>query len=120
MYQKAVQFKDQETAENILETKCPVEAKQLGKTVKGFNADIWKKAAIDIMYKAMYKKFAQNEQLRQFLRKTTKANLVEASPTDTISGVGISLQNDSMFNPNNWRGKNLAGQILMRVRQTLS
>ena len=63
MYQKDAQFKDQETADKMLETKCPVEAKQLGKGVKRFNPDVCEKAASDIMYNAMYEKFAQNEEL---------------------------------------------------------
>ena len=74
------------------------------------------------MYNAMLKKFRQNEELRVFLLSTGKKELIEANTTDTRStwGVGLSIQNEAVFKHENWRGKNLAGNIMARVRQTLS
>ena len=120
MYKKAAEFNDLVTADKILSTKCPVTAKQLGRHVKGFKMSAWTKVASEHMYKAMYEKFRQNDDLKDFLHKTGKTELVEASPTDTTWGVGLRLQNDAVFNHDEWRGKNLAGATLARVRQTLS
>ena len=72
------------------------------------------------MYNAVYEKFRQNDNLRAFLLSTGKSQLIEASPTDTTWGVGISVQNEAVFDQDQWRGKNLAGKIMARVRQTLS
>ena len=120
MYKKAKEFNDVSTAEKILDTPCPVTAKQLGRHVKGFKGNVWTRVASDHMYTAMYQKFAQNEELKAFLLRTRQTELVEANPTDTTWGVGLSIQNDSIFKQDQWRGKNLAGNILTRVRQTLA
>ena len=120
MYHKAKEFNDNVTAEKIMDTKCPVTAKKLGRQVKGFKATIWNKTASDHMYNAMLEKFRQNKELRVFLLSTGKTELIEANPTDTTWGVGLSIQNEAVFKRESWRGKNLAGNILARVRQTLS
>ena len=71
------------------------------------------------MYSAMYAKFSQNPELCAFLVQTDKTVLVEASPTDRFWGAGIPLQNLDIFEPTKWKEKNLAGKVLMRVRQSL-
>ena len=120
MYKKAKQFKDDESAQRILSTKSPVEAKLIGKKISNFNAAVWKEVAEDYMYTAMYLKFRQNEDLALFLKNTNGTELVEASSSDTYWGVGISLRSKNLFDPTKWRGKNKAGKVLTRVRQTLS
>ena len=73
----------------------------------------------DCMYASMYAKFSQNEDLRSFLVKTNKTQLVEANPFDRIWGSGIPIHTDDIFKPEKWKGNNLAGKVLLRVQQTL-
>ena len=119
MYQKAVFFKDGESARQILETNSPVEARNIGKKIANYDGKVWNNAAEDCMFKAMYSKFSQDQYCAKFLRQTKGTQLAEANPGDTHWGTGTSLRNKDSFNPDKWRGKNIAGMVLSRVRQTL-
>jgi hypothetical protein len=45
--------------------------------------------------------------------------LVEASPVDTIWGVGMAQEHEHIQDPSQWLGLNLLGFALMRVREQL-
>jgi len=45
--------------------------------------------------------------------------LAEASPTDTRWGIGMKSTDPGAHNPSNWKGQNLLGMVLMRVREQL-
>ena len=113
-----MKFEDITTAQQILVTEAPEKIKAMGRRVHGFNPQAWKDAASDCMYSAMYAKFSQNPELRAFLAQTDKT-VLEASPTDRFWGAGIPLQNADIFEPTKWKGKNVSGKVLMRVRQSL-
>lgn len=119
MFSKAKYFKDHSTAEEILADPNPVKNKRLGQKVSNFKKDIWDKVKADIMYDTMFAKFSQNDDLKTFLLNTGDTKICEASPIDSEWGVGLSLRSPDVFNPENWKGNNLAGQILQRIRQTL-
>ena len=118
MYKKAKHFKDQQAAQQILNATSAVQAKQIGGHIQGFNKKDWSTVS-ECMYASMYAKFSQNEDLRSFLVKTNKTQLVEANPFDRIWGSGIPIHSDDIFKPEKWKGRNLAGKVLSRVRQTL-
>ena len=120
MYKKAIHFKDQETAQVIHSAHDAVQIKQLGKTVRGYKKAEWYQVAPDHMYEAMYAKFNQNEQLKQFLLSTGRNTLVEANMFDKFWGAGLPLNSREIFDPTKWPGKNHAGKTLERVRQTLT
>jgi ribA/ribD-fused uncharacterized protein len=64
-------------------------------------------------------KFGQHAGLRQFLLGTGDRVLVEASPRDTIWGIGLAAGDERAAGPDRWRGLNLLGFALMEVRQRL-
>ncbi len=64
-------------------------------------------------------KFSQHEQLRRYLTGTGERILVEASPLDRIWGIGLTRADPDAGDPANWRGLNLLGFALMRVRAEL-
>lgn len=59
-YLKAVTFKDCETASRILFARSGVEAKQLGKCVKGFRPEIWSMVRESVMEAGIRASFEQN------------------------------------------------------------
>lgn len=119
MWEKAVYFGDMETAAEIVKNPDPSRCKRLGRLVKGFNAIKWSEVSYDIMIAVNYAKFSQNGILKNLLLETENKILVEASPYDTIWGIGLHYDDDKCLDPANWKGQNLLGKALMIVRNRL-
>ena len=116
---KARVFNDEETLGKILSASDPKIIKALGREVKNFDADKWAAVSKEIVVKGNLHKFAQNIMLFQFLRETGNRVLVEASPYDTIWGIGMKESDTGITNPHNWKGLNQLGFALMEVRDLL-
>lgn len=120
MRKKAQLFGDFITAAQIMETPLPREQKALGRTVKNFNIDIWKTVARDVVFRANMVKFSDpNVSLSDKLYATEGTLLVEASPSDTVWGIGLTETEAIRVGVTHWRGTNWLGQILTEVRETL-
>ena len=119
MHGKAVLFGDAAIAAEILAATEPRAHKALGRKVRGFDDATWKKNREAIVYAGSRAKFTQNPALRAVLLATAGTRLVEASPMDRIWGIGMTAANKDATNPAKWRGQNLLGQILTRLRDDL-
>ncbi|MDJ1480497.1 NADAR domain-containing protein [Cytophagaceae bacterium YF14B1] len=119
MAEKARLFEDTETESKIMKATDPKEMKSLGQKVKNFDQSLWDKAKYSIVLNGNYYKFAQNKDMRDFLLSTGNQILVEASPLDTIWGIGLAEDNAKALDPTTWRGSNLLGFALMEVRDEL-
>lgn len=120
MAEKARTFEDIAALEKILSTVSPAEAKQLGRSVRRFDADHWSSLSVNAVRCGNLAKFSQNPALQHFLQQTTGKILVEASPYDRIWGIGLDETHPAAAQPAKWRGQNLLGFTLMQVRQTLT
>lgn len=116
MYQKAVLMQDMLTAQVILETPDPNIVKRLGRQVKNFDQLKWDAAKWGIVYNINLAKFTQNPGLKKTLIATGTKTLVEASPYDTIWGIGMTQDDPRAQDPRLWKGQNLLGYILTDVR----
>jgi ribA/ribD-fused uncharacterized protein len=119
MYSKAIHFQDFQIAKQILKTHEPMNCKNLGRKVKNYNEKEWNILREEKMFQACFAKFAQNEGLKEKLINTSNKILVEASPNDKIWGVGLREDDTEILNPYNWRGQNLLGKVLMKVREII-
>ena len=119
MAEKARVFNDEEVLSKILVTSNPKDIKALGREVKNFDAMKWSSVSKDIVVKGNLHKFAQNMDLFHFLHETGNKVLVEASPYDTIWGIGMQESDEGIINPHNWKGLNQLGFALMEVRDDL-
>ncbi len=119
MYAKALLFRDEETAMQILRARTPREQKELGRKVRGFNDTEWNRHCRDIVYQGNREKFLQNEELLQLLLDTKGTTLVEASPTDRIWGVGLTEDDPRIRSRSSWRGSNWLGEVLTKLRDDL-
>lgn len=119
MAEKARLFGDVDALLNILACQTPAEAKKLGRAVQHFVPEEWNAVCYDIVVRENLHKFSQNQLIKGFLLQTGDRVLVEASPLDTIWGIGLSKDNPVVENPRNWRGKNMLGFALMEVRDQL-
>lgn len=119
MAEKARAFRDDESLAKILQSKSPADAKALGRKVRNFDSTLWAKQSFQIVVSANIAKFSQNEKLAAWLRISAPKILVEASPTDKIWGIGMAVSDPHAKDPVKWRGRNLLGFALTRVRDEL-
>ncbi len=119
MAKKALLFEDIKYYFAILAELTPSACKKLGRDSRNFKADKWDACKEEIVYNANYAKFSQNHELKEKLLATGNAILVEASPFDKTWGIGMRATAPGANDPSCWKGQNLLGSILMRVRSHL-
>jgi len=119
MASKARVFNDNDSLERILSTNDPREIKKIGRKVSGYTEERWGSLKSSIVQIGNLNKFSQNSDLKRYLLSTGEDILVEASPYDKIWGIGLSLNNDLISDPRAWKGQNLLGFALMKVRSAL-
>lgn len=119
MYIKAKVFGDNEIAEKIKNTDNPREAKDLGRQVKGYDETTWSSRRIGAMYDALMARARSDTKFRDTIVKYVATHwdiqFVEASPFDTIWGVGLDENDPKILDEKNWRGQNLLGKTMTRV-----
>ncbi len=106
--QKYVGTPDQFLCEQIYQAPSPIEAAALGRDPIYQIRQDWDLVKVDVMYKAVRKKFMTHAAISSVLLQTGHEPIVEKSPTDAYWGCGC-----------NGTGQNHLGQILMRVRAEL-
>lgn len=119
MYMKAATFHDWDIAEEIMRTSNPKEQKALGRKVRGFVDAKWKAVCRQVVFDGNYAKFTQNADLEIALRGTQGYTIVEASPYDTIWGIGLAEHDPRAHDRSQWRGTNWLGEALMQVRDQI-
>ena len=120
MAEKARIMGDKAAEEKILTSTEPRGIKALGREVKNFDENKWNRLRMKVVIKGNFHKFMDNKELRKFLLNTGNKILVEASPYDTIWGIGMKEDNPDCRNPRLWKGDNLLGFALIYVREMLN
>jgi ribA/ribD-fused uncharacterized protein len=122
MWYKADFFKDYLIRDAIAAQQDPKLAKDLGRRVANYNDAAWETVRFGFMVYVNYLKFAQNKDKREYLLATGDEHLVEASPVDVIWGIGMDDKTDEIIlgDPWQWKGRNLLGEALMKVRGLLN
>jgi len=118
MWRKAILFGDRQMQKAILECTDPEQAKAYGRKVQHFSPSIWDVHKIAAVLEGNMAKFTQNPVIKNYLLSTHPKILVEASPYDSIWGIG-KRAHPSMCDPRKWKGENLLGFVLMSVRDQL-
>jgi len=120
MYCKAMLFGDRMIANLVIVSNDPKEQKQFGRDIVNYVESVWKAKREHYVYIGNLNKYQQNPDLLKFLLNTEGTELVEASKSDTIWGVGLAASDPRILDRRNWRGLNLLGKTLTRVRDHLS
>ncbi|PIN01833.1 hypothetical protein CDL12_25656 [Handroanthus impetiginosus] len=98
--------------QEIKKAKSPEEAARLGRRTQRQRPDLvrpdWESVKIDVMYRALKRKFSTYPNLTSMLLSTAGSVLVEASPHDLFWGGGRDGE-----------GLNYLGRLLMRLRSEL-
>lgn len=119
MAEKARLFGDEAALAKVLASGDPDAAKAAGRAVVDFDDARWRSHRETIVFRGNLAKFEQHPALREFLRATGDRILVEASPVDAIWGIGLAAADPRAQDPTQWRGLNLLGFALMRVREAI-
>lgn len=119
MAAKARLFGDEDAREKIMAASGPKEAKTLGRQVRNFDDKVWTQRRFDIVVHGNIAKFNQNSELGVWLGNTQENVIVEASPYDTIWGIGLKSDDVRAAVPTQWRGLNLLGFALMKTREAI-
>jgi len=118
MLMKALLFRDKMRADEIMVETDARKIKRIGRQIKDFDTNVWDKYKFGLVQIGNYFKFSQNDEIKDLLVGTGRKILVEASPYDKIWGIGISAPFASN-DPEEWKGQNLLGKVLMEVRKDL-
>ncbi|KAI0185226.1 hypothetical protein EV127DRAFT_503299, partial [Xylaria flabelliformis] len=126
MYQKALLFKDKDPsnitlAGRIMEEKSQGMIRLMGRQVKGLDQNVWEENRERIVREGNLAKFVCSAPMRWALLSTGNKILVEASPNDTVWGIGKSKDEAARHLPNAQFefGLNLLGRQLMIVREAI-
>ena len=109
-YAKAVYVGDTASATKLMYISDPAAAKKIGSKVVGVNGTNWDTAKKDIMKDLIMKKFS--------ISKTGDKTMVE-SGRDPHYACGLYIMHKDIFNQAKWNGKNMLGNILCTVRNTI-
>jgi ribA/ribD-fused uncharacterized protein len=116
---KALLFDDRDTFQKIVAAIKPGEVKELGRQIRNFHQQHWDAHKYEIVKQGSIHKFANHQELKDYLLNTGDRVLVEASPVDVIWGIGLSQDARNVENPHTWKGQNLLGFALMETRDFL-
>lgn len=119
MHGKAILFDDREIAAEIMAADHPKKQKALGRKVRNFDDKVWKQNREAIVLAGSRLKYTQNPALLEALLATRGTTLVEASPYDRIWGIGLGAKDPRAQNEATWKGQNLLGKILTKLRDEL-
>jgi ribA/ribD-fused uncharacterized protein len=120
MAEKARLFGDALLTNKIIACQSPAEAKKTGRMISNFDEATWTAKRYQVVCEGNYNKFSQHPDLKDFLLKTRDRILVEASPADSIWGIGMARTDAEIYDPFKWKGENLLGFALMEVRDKLN
>src|SRR5262249_30951784 len=108
-YFQAQKFEDEQQREAIRRAKSPMLAARMGRDRKHKPRRDWESVKVSVMTEAVRAKFTQHDELRAVLLSTGNATIVEHTENDDYWGDGGDES-----------GKNMLGQILMRIRSELN
>ena len=72
-----------------------------------------------VVYEGLLEKFRQNSELQEKLLATGQKILAECAVRDVIWGIGLSMKDEKRFDMKEWKGQNLLGFSIMKVRDRL-
>lgn len=119
MHRKALCCGDSATAMRVMENPDPKTVKLLGRAITPYDEGKWCAVRQEVIYRGLLAKFGQNSGLRHQLLATGDKLIAECAPNDRIWGIGLALEDPRHQDMTQWRGENILGNALMRVRQTL-
>jgi ribA/ribD-fused uncharacterized protein len=86
----------------------PVQQKRLGKTVVGFNGEVWRTQAVEMMREGVMEKICQNRDILKDLKSFGPDTIfAEASAFDRYFGIGFGIEDEGAKDKSKWGANNL-------------
>lgn len=120
MFQKAITFRRYETSREIMATEEIENVRTLADKnhmpLKDSELEIWRSIRVALMMRGVRHKFLQNQELLGTLLSTGNKVIAECIKDDNVWGIGLSLEDPARLDADSWKGENLMGRILMKLR----
>ena len=117
-HEKAMACGNHQAATSIMMSQDPVLMKKIGDGLQ-INHKLWREKGKDVMMQGLQAKFKQNQALADTLKATRSHTLVECNAFDRIWGNGLRLHDKLSDDCTTWKGENLLGSCLDKVRNEL-
>lgn len=119
MHCKAAMFGDEIAAAAIMGTPSPWRQKAIGRTVAGYDEEVWARERFSMMVEVVYYKAMQDEEIKAYLLSTGDSVIVEASPEDPVWGIGMRADDPRAIDRSKWQGDNLLGEAWTVAREMI-
>lgn len=121
VYMEAKTYCDESTAEKVLKTEDIDKIMELRRQIRISDTNLWHGVKQILLYEGLIAKFENNRGLKDKLIATSGSILVATLNFDSELGNGNSIHNADMQRLDettkiSWRGQNLLGYTLMKVR----
>lgn len=118
MWLKAKHFGKHQEANDIMASKTPFVAKTIGRSIQ-IDLDEWHHVSYSYMLQALFVKFNHPHFNRILQNSFNNKNryLIEASPVDSIWGIGLGARNALLTPARFFPGQNKLGHALMETRE---
>ena len=113
MAEKARLFHDHRLLEFILNTSEPQSHKRIGRSVWGFDNDVWERQRVNTFLARTFPKCLQNPEMKHHRLGTGNKYLAAASPFDQEWGIGFREDDLDARDPHLWRAKNCSGRLFL-------
>ena len=119
MAEKTRLFKDHRAVELIMSSPDPSTHKCIGRGVRNFGSAVWDRGKQNAVLSGNNAKFTQNPAMKHHLLSTGNKRLAEASPLDSVWGIGLQKDDLRANDPRQWRGKKNLGEALSAAREAI-
>ena len=116
---RALHSNDKKTADLIMKETDPAKQKHISNGIRHVDHKEWENIKDKVMESLMMSKFTEHSDLGKLLTATKDKTIIECNHNDTIFSSGLSIGKHN-FDRSNWRGKNMFGVIIGRVRKSLN
>lgn len=116
-WRKAIMFGDYRAAVLITRAQTPKEMVKHGRSVMGFDDNIWRQHRKAIAIQAYSLKYAQNESGKKFA-ELERGSFFYASKNE-YWGTGLTVSIDDNVNESKFNGENLLGEVLTEVQKKI-
>lgn len=119
-YQKAMKLHRSQLATSILQATTAEQCATINDDMTYSDLNQWYTEVEDVAMKGLFCKFKQNPTLLSSLLKSNGSKLVYTSSNDGFWGIALGRQEAARIAQQLWPGRNMLGDILMKIRATFT